>query len=260
MRLHLFVKNAIAQRLRSVDLGSILSQPNFEIAGDDLDDLRAGCGRAQKLGFAVSAVNAHVSSARGPPRSLVHYRGGDGSVHLFLAVGFPIQGHAVKLQPVADQLVASLFRDLALQLLDLVVVEFHNLAALNVDQMVVVFFRRLFIARAAVAKIVLGKNARFLEQAHRAVDSGDGDVGIDRGGAMVHGFDVWMIVRFRQHAGDHPPLLGHLETALGAQQLKLRLPIRHTLQAYTDRPPRYSWTWPPSTPTRSSTSPAKSVP
>jgi hypothetical protein len=30
-----------------------------------------------------------------------------------------------------------------------------------------------------------------------------------------------MIVRFREHARDHAPLVGHLETAFGAQHLEL---------------------------------------
>ncbi len=94
----------------------------------------------------------------GRPDHRDHYRGGDGSVHSFLAVGFAVQGHAVELQAVADEPVAGLFRDPALQFLDLVVVEFDDLAALDVDQMVVVLVRCFFIARAAIAEIVLGEN------------------------------------------------------------------------------------------------------
>src|SRR5690242_21376530 len=83
---HLFVEYAIAQGLRGIDLGRGLRQSNLEIARNDLDDLRARGRSAKKFGFAVSAVNAHASSARGPPRSWRHYRGAVGCVHSFLAI------------------------------------------------------------------------------------------------------------------------------------------------------------------------------
>ena len=49
----------------------------------------------------------------------------------------------------------------------------------------------------------------------------------------MHGLDIRMIVRFRQHARDHTPLVGHLETAFGAQHLEFGLTIRHASIAYT---------------------------
>ena len=140
-----------------------------------------------------------------------------------------------------DQPISGLFRDPALQILDLVVVEFHNLAALDIDQMIVVFFGRFLIARAAIAEVVLGENTGFLEKPHRPIDGGDGNVGIDRGRAAMHGLDVGMIRRLRKDARDHAPLVGHLETAFGAQQLKLGFVIRHATIPYTGRPAGYSW-------------------
>jgi hypothetical protein len=55
-----------------------------------------------------------------------------------LAVGFSVQRHAIKFQAVADKAISGLLGDAPLQILDFVVVKFHNLAALNVDQVVVV--------------------------------------------------------------------------------------------------------------------------
>src|SRR5690348_11064385 len=83
--------------------------------------------------------------------------------------------------------------------------------------MVVMLGRRLFIARAAVAEIVALEDAGLLEQAHGAVDGGDRDLWIDRGGALVHRFDVRMIGRFRQHTRDDATLFGHLETFVDAE-------------------------------------------
>jgi len=56
-----------------------------------------------------------------------------------------------------DEPVAGLLRDLPLQFLDLVVVELHDLSALDIDQVIVVLVRRLLVARPAIAEIVLGE-------------------------------------------------------------------------------------------------------
>ena len=61
-------------------------------------------------------------------------------------------------------------RNLLLQALDFLVVEFDHLAGACVDQMIVVFRRGILIAGAAVAEIMPVDDAAFLEQAHRAVD------------------------------------------------------------------------------------------
>ena len=65
-----------------------------------------------------------------------------------------VQRHGIKLEPVIDQLVAELAGDLALQPLDLLGLELDHLAAAQVDQVVVVRFRNLLVARAALAEIV----------------------------------------------------------------------------------------------------------
>ena len=137
-----------------------------------------------------------------------------------------------------------------------------DLAALDVDQVVVMLVRRFFIARAAVAEIVLGENAGLLEQSHRAIDRGDGDVRIDRGRAPMHRLDIGMVVRLPDSTrAITRRWSGHLETALGAQQLRA-----WTCDQACDEQPT------PAggrgivggddhpVPTRPSTSPARSVP
>ena len=76
-----------------------------------------------------------------------------------------------------DQAEAELLGDPLLQRLQLVVDELDDVAGLDVDQMVVMAFRRGLVARAAVAEIVALEDARFLEQADGAVDGGDRDAG-----------------------------------------------------------------------------------
>ena len=70
--------------------------------------------------------------------------------------------------------------------------ELDHLAGLDVDQVIVVLFGRLLIARAAVAEIVAREDAGLLEQAHGPVDRGDGDVRID--GEMVMIMMIMMIM------------------------------------------------------------------
>src|SRR5690606_36682845 len=74
----------------------------------------------------------------------------------------------------------------------------------------------LLVARAPVAEIVALEDVGFLEQAYRAVDGRDADVRIDRHRPLIHALDIGMIARVREHAGDHPPLLGHFKALVDA--------------------------------------------
>src|SRR5690606_28988669 len=72
-----------------------------------------------------------------------------------------------------------------------------------------------------VAEVVAVENAGFLEQADGAVNRGDRDLRIDLARALVQQLDVGVILALRQHAGDHPALLGNPEAAFGAQGLEV---------------------------------------
>jgi hypothetical protein len=50
----------------------------------------------------------------------------------------------------------------------------------------------------------------------------DRDVPVDLGGAPIQLFDVGVILRVRQHPGDDPALLGHLEAFFDTEPLKPR--------------------------------------
>src|SRR3954465_5734602 len=89
-------------------------------------------------------------------------------------------GDAGELHSVIDEAEAEPFGDALLQRLELVVDELDDVAALNVDQMVMVRFRRLVVARAAVAELVPLGDSGFLEQANGAVASSNRDVGVTR--------------------------------------------------------------------------------
>ena len=109
-----------------------------------------------------------------------------------------VERHGVELEPVVDQPVAELARDLGLQALDLLGLELDHFAGAQVDQMVVVRVGDLLVARAAVAEIVPLDDAGILEQLDGAVDGRDRDALVDRGAAPVELLDVGMIVGRRR--------------------------------------------------------------
>ena len=142
MRRHLFVEDAIAQRLRGVDFGSaVLARRTSKSPATTLtiSRLEIGGPRSSASLSARSMRMFHPQGGRPDHPPIIGV--GDEAVHSFLSVGFAVQGHAVQFQTMADQPVAGLFGDPALQFLDLVVVEFDDLAALDVDQVIVVLAR-----------------------------------------------------------------------------------------------------------------------
>ena len=62
-----------------------------------------------------------------------------------------------------------------------------------IDQMVVMRFGNFLIARPAIAEIVAFQNAGVLEQLDGAIDSGDGNMGVDRRRAPIQFLGVGMI-------------------------------------------------------------------
>src|SRR5882672_4270287 len=122
---------------------------------------------------------------------------------------------AVKFQPMIDKIEAKLFGNAPLQLLDFLVDEFDHASGGNVDQMIVMI-GDLFVARAAVAKIVSFENAGIFEQLHRAVDRGNGNMRVDRDGAPVKLLGIGVIIGFGHHARDHAALLRHAKALIRA--------------------------------------------
>src|SRR5438128_1760475 len=65
-----------------------------------------------------------------------------------------VLGDAVQLHAVIDEAEAELLGDALLKRFELVIDEFDDVAGLNVDQMIVVGFRRRFVARSPIAELV----------------------------------------------------------------------------------------------------------
>jgi hypothetical protein len=111
--------------------------------------------------------------------------------------------------------------DLALQRFEFGVDEFDNLAGFDVDHVVVVGFRRCFVAGAAISEIMPFEDTSLFEQADGAVDRGDGNAWINRRCALVQLFDVGMVGALGQNSGDDTPLLGDAKSAFGANCLNV---------------------------------------
>lgn len=134
---------------------------------------------------------------------------------------FAVDADAVQFHPVVHQPIAEPFGDLALEGLQFRIDEFDDLAAFDVDQVVMVRFGCSFVPGAAIAEIMPVEDARFFEQAHGAVYRGDRNLGVDGTGPFVQCFHIGVVIRFRQDAGDHPPLVGNAQAALGTQGFKI---------------------------------------
>ena len=133
------------------------------------------------------------------------------------ASALAVNRNAIEFHAVIDEAIAELFGDPPLEHLELLVDEFDDLAGLDVDQMVVMRFLRGFVTRATVAEFMTLENSGVLEQAHGAVDRGDRDLGVDRGGAFVERLDIGMIIGLAEHARDRAALFGNAEALVGAQ-------------------------------------------
>ena len=140
-----------------------------------------------------------------------------------------IEADAVKLHAMVDQAEAEFLRDPFLQRFELVVDELDHLAGFDVDQVVVMGFRRGFVAGAAVAEIVALEDAGFLEQADGAVDGGDRDARIDGGGTRVQRLHVGMVLGFRKDLSNDTALLGDPQALVGTEGLDIDLP-GHVIQ------------------------------
>src|SRR6185295_5106668 len=119
----------------------------------------------------------------------------------------------------------------------------HHLAAPRVDQVVVVFFRRLFIARASVAEIVPLDDTGILEQLDGAIDSRQRNVGVDRRRPAVQFLGVGMVSSLAEHARDDAALLGHPQAFLDAPLLDHRtfsVELSPTLNTRRGKPGTYA--------------------
>lgn len=120
-----------------------------------------------------------------------------------------------------DQAVPQPLGNDPLQRLKLRIDEFDDLAAFDIDQVIVMGFGRGFITRATIAEIVTVKNSGLFEQPYRAIDCRDGNLGINCRGPFMHGFDVGMIFRLGQNPCNDPALLSNSEAAFSTERFKI---------------------------------------
>lgn len=90
-----------------------------------------------------------------------------------------VEGDAVQLHSVVDEAEPQLLGDPLLKRLKLVVDEFDDFTGLHINQVIVMFVRRRFIARAAIPELMPSENAGLFEQANGTVDRRDRNPGID---------------------------------------------------------------------------------
>src|SRR6516164_6327631 len=109
------------------------------------------------------------------------------------------------------------------------------------------------------------QNASLFEQPHGAIYGCNADPRIDRGSPSVNPLNIGMIGRLRQHAGNHPSLLGHFQTLIEAELLQPRdhrvsvmawlMPGYYTRKHWTNLCPERNVPRPSAAPSRSPNAP-----
>ena len=112
----------------------------------------------------------------------------------------PVTGRLRRIAPAAEQfqtqrdkVKAEPLRDSLHQPMIFGVLKLDDLAGIDVDQMVVVTVLSRFIACATTAKIAAFQNPLLFQKTHRPVDGGDGNPGIESGGAAIEFLDIGVI-------------------------------------------------------------------
>src|SRR5215213_902388 len=124
---------------------------------------RGGTGERRSSSLSARWIGAQARSSRTSPamrRTARPFR------RAFVSLAIAIEGDAVELHAMIDEAKAELFGDALLEHFQLIVDELDHVAGLHVDQMVVMGFRRRFVAGSAVSELMGLENASFLEQAH----------------------------------------------------------------------------------------------
>ena len=96
------------------------------------------------------------------------------------------KGHAIEFKTVAHQLESQPFRDLFLKKFDLGVLKFQNPTISNIDEMIVVLLRNLFVPCTPITEIVTIENICFFEQSYRPVDRRNRYLGIEFARPLVN--------------------------------------------------------------------------
>jgi hypothetical protein len=164
--------------------------------------------------------------------------GGESAVKPLSAFDLVIERHRVEFQSVIDQAISELTRHFGLQTLDFRGLEFNHFAGTQIDEMVVVAFAQLLVARPPGAKIVSLHNTSVLEQLDSAVNRRDRNPAVNQSAAAKQLLDVRVILSSGQDAGNDPPLLGHAHTFGDALSLDvIELFLRHAGSRHSEHGP-----------------------
>ena len=104
---------------------------------------------------------------------------------------------------------------------NLLILKLNDRSAFDVNKMVMVFLRNLFVSSAAIAKLMALKDVCGLKQPHGAIDSCDAYARINLHSALVDSFDVRMVVSVGQNLRNYSTLTGHFETKLFAEPFNI---------------------------------------
>lgn len=114
-----------------------------------------------------------------------------------------------------DELEAMLSADLVLQMLDLIVLKFNNIAAAETDQMIVMMVSHMLKLRHTAAKLPLQSKPGLGQELEGPIDRRIPDLRIELAGPPPQLLDGQMLMLLKEFLNDDVPLPGRLETLFG---------------------------------------------
>jgi hypothetical protein len=118
-----------------------------------------------------------------------------------------VEGNAIEFHAVINESKTKSLSDLTLQRLQFGIDKFDHPAGFDINEMIVMGFRRRFVSRTTITEIMPLQNARLFEKAHSAIDGCNRNARVDRGCALVKGFNIGMVSRIAKHTGNDAALL-----------------------------------------------------
>ena len=146
-----------------------------------------------------------------------------------------VDGDAIKLHTVINQSISKPLSDNLLQCLKLRVDEFDDLAGFDVDQMVVMRFRRCFITGAAVTEIVAVQYPCLFEKADSSVYGGNRNFGVDCRRTAIQLLNIGVVGCIGNDARDDATLVRNAQAPVVAERLNVDFdihPNRHLVSPY----------------------------
>lgn len=115
----------------------------------------------------------------------------------------------IELKPVTNQAIPKLAGNSQVEVFDFRAAKLNDIARVQIDQVVVMFFRRQFVAGAPISKSVTLKNSHLDQLLNGPIHRGKRNALVPNSHTPVQLWYVWMIFSFRKHLSNQLALGGN---------------------------------------------------